>query len=211
METIVKNRTCNYLSIFNKALKLYRNRKEIKFPKNTKIENTYIWRYLQNFIKYIDDNNLDDAVAEKMIYALIEYSAKNNELSKGIALLAKSDMLDILCKKLENDEKNDDIIINSIIRSKAFVESQNEPLYNKINGGSFTNITRWYESGRLSKYYISISKKCINTLLSLDNIERSIFPSNLEMFKIRVAITINGGLLSNVKSILNNDLIEVNL
>jgi hypothetical protein len=182
--------------------------KMISFPKNTDPRKTYSWRYVLNFVKKFDENELPNESMTMVIGAIIKHANERGMIDRGFAILGHGDLLSIIHQKLAHDVNEEHDILMLVSKSHEFLTQQDKgALTNYSTRNGFANITRWYESGHLDINHIAISKICRRSLNAIKSHERGLFPDTKSLYKLRLKL-INSPLLGKLREILGDDLFE---
>lgn len=179
-------------------------------PKNTPIEKSYQWRYIQKFLNNMEDVNWE--TVKKIIYFAIEYAKEHQNrtmLSRGLWILTKNDIVDIAYKKALEEYNSKTQEINRIKESYKFAKNNNfDFLSCKVDGG-FPNIILWYEQGYISDTYIAMSESCRKTILELDKTDLAMLPSRESLSKRRIKCLIDNSMKKLIKNIMREDYINI--
>jgi len=168
--------------------------RRITFPKETKPEETYQWRYLCSLSKKFDEWEFDNGMIEKFIDVAIRHVKSKNKLHKGLSALCQSNLPEICYKKLTEEQKHTEQWIDTLKNSRLWLAEnirhknpvrvllyENEPRF-------VPNIVMWYQSNKLCLLYIALSKTCskaIKQLQSSNNPHCSMLPDTAEIFFAR--------------------------
>lgn len=181
----------------------------MSFPPNTDPRKTYKWRYLENFCDKIDEWGITESTAYRVIDAMVEHAKRHGQLhQRGIAILSSEQMLDIGYESLCRNEQTIDTIVERIRSDRKFILSlpNLDLLSARENPNSFTNLVKWATQGKISLYYIAISKSCGLAMRKLDKFEREmIIPRTIELVEARRIICKNVITKHKIKLILRED------
>ena len=174
----------------------YGNRK-LSFPRNTDPTKTYQWRYLQTLEHKFREWEFDDTLAKAFIVIGVKYAVRHKLMNKGLAIFHQSNLLkvfhDQLCKAAAFAKSTIGIVANT----KSWLDSQaaGQPLLDVLlmreSIGSYSNIVKWYQAGRLPVEYLALSRSCglaMARLLKEAPGEREVLPDNLCLFTTRTSI-----------------------
>jgi hypothetical protein len=187
---------------------------KMNFPKHTDPKKTYQWRYLEKIATKFDEWEFDDQTARKFIDIAVKNSKSAGTLRKGLAALHQKNMLEICYKELGSDTDSNNQWIDSLSRSRAWVLKQTKGkdpvaiMLKRPSRGSFTNLTIWHQSNKVSSLYISLSKTCYRALAklkSIDEHERKLLPSQAEIYCCRNEFLQDSDNLKKSKTILSDD------
>lgn len=193
--------------------KMKRYGKTVSFPQDTDPRETYNWRFVSNFMRKLDKEGFTDEMMPIAVEAVVDHAYNNGVIDKGFAILNHGDVLVICKKKLERDEQKENNELSSIKASVAFVMEQCngknwvETMLWRSTHRSYANITRWYETGKLNKGYISVSRACRRAISKLDGQERLIFPSLRNLMHLRILL-VSSPIVVQLREILGKDLFE---
>ena len=176
----------------------------IAFPKDTDPKKTYKWRYLFKFAQKLDELQITNEVACRLIDAVATYAVRSKQLHKGLALLVSDSVLETCCKDIERCDKSRDTIIDRICKDAKFVRV-NDPMARSSEHG-LPNIVKWHMRGLVSELYISLSEKCENAIIKLDKVERSMLPSTKELALTAAATMKDVRIKHKIRSIMGDDL-----
>jgi len=180
---------------------------KITFPKDTDPKKTYKWRYLLSFIKKIDEMQASIDTTHQLINAVVKYAASNNQLHKGLSLLTSDKVLEACCNIALQSGKSESNLLDKIKKDRDLVESGD--LLGKKHERGMSNIVRWYIEGSISDLYLSLSKKCHETMMQLSKIERSMMPNGKELILTRMDILNEPKLKAKIRKIMLNDWREI--
>lgn len=186
--------------------------KKIDFPNGTDKRKTYLWRQLKAFIEKVDELGFDDNDMKEIVYALVKYAQEKKLLQRGSGLLARVDILEIYERKLAEDLKFESSFLYEIEQCKLFLSEQfkqksaNKSLLDRKRIGAYANITRWFQSGRITKNFIALSKSCCKALNRLDQDERNEFPPDIALLRMRVLCLQDRQRVSEISQIMGSDL-----
>lgn len=155
----------------------------VSFPKHTDKTKTYKWRYLEGFIKKVDEWELSDRAARLLVSAMIKWAKKNNQLKKGLSLLASDQILEIGHEAIQGKLASTERTVDTITADMKFTHGK-DPLY-RSEKLALPEIVRWHMRGQISDIYLAISKKCRKAMRQLDKAERSMLPSGKDLIRIR--------------------------
>lgn len=204
------------LSVF-KILKrtMIKYGKFVSFPDDTDPKKTYNWRYISNFIIKLEAYGLHENFYPQIITAIVEHARRKNLLKRGIAVLLRTDLLELAIKRLEQDCKKEIQTFETIRRSYQLVYDQTEPeqlyyktLLKKQVRNGYTDIVRWFLAGNIAMDYIVVSRSARIALGSLSPIERSNFPDAKTLLRMRVKILSHEELIRKLRETLQEDLFE---
>ena len=186
----------------------------ISFPKNTKPNKTYIWRYLSKFVDKYDEIGINEDEMPGIIEAVVINAKKKGILRCGAAILNKVDLLAICHEKLERENSEENKTIHNIKDSHEFLldkcngEITAEKLLYKPSKRSYTNIIRWYQSNELTAGYIVMSKICRSVINQLDKHEQELLPNTRNSISIRMRLQCREQVMNALRNVLGTDLLE---
>lgn len=188
----------------------------INFPKNTDPTKTYAWRYLQNFVRRCEEQDIEDDLIPEMVNAIVHASNRDGSLARrGIAVLDQRDIISVGIAKLEREAQQEQEGIDEIKRSYAFLlkqktERNKKTLYDllieKQKLGGRANIIRWYESRHIGVGFLALSKSCKDALKYLNEDQRSLLPNDRSLRQIRIKVLMDSDKKRILKNILNKEL-----
>jgi hypothetical protein len=179
-------------------------------PKNTPIEKTYQWRYIQKFLSNMDD--IDWETTKKIAYFAIEYAKENQGStiwSRGLWILTKNNIIEIAYEKAKDEYDHKVSELKRLKSSYSFAKNNSFDFSTcKVEGG-FPNIVLWYEQSQISDTYIAMSESCKQTIRELDKEDLAMLPSREALSKRRVKCLIDKKMNNIVKSIMKEDYINI--
>jgi hypothetical protein len=182
-------------SIYQSAMWYVAGRR-VNLPKNTDPTKTYQYRWMQGFDKQLHVIGAGDALAEKMIYAVVRWAKSRNKLQMGASILAMQKVLQICHESLIKERHAVVDFGRELLDSKNFIlrecggHLRLEVLVQQKAGG-YANIVYWLKSNKVSFNYASLSRIChdaLNVIERRDPDQRREMPSNLEFLKRRLRI-----------------------
>ena len=185
--------------------------RKISMPQAKDHTKTYLWRSMVAFAKKMDDLDIDEDLAKRMVFIIVDHAKQNRLLNRGASLLAKADLVEICHDKLKDEVNAESELINELKRSALFLEKQRGErdcrivLTERRKAGAYANITCWHQEGKLTKGFIAISKNCYNALSKLDQDEREEFPSDAEIIKIRYKLLV-GSMSDEIEQFMGSDI-----
>jgi hypothetical protein len=211
-ETEQKQRALEVFNAFRQAM--YKHGRPIALPKNTALEKTYTWRYINRFLSKLDDMEVPERATSYVVNAVVHRAKQRHQLHRGIAVLDDPDVLDACSTKLEREVQSEDDEITNIERSHSFVVSRLdgktlfEQLAHRTARDAYANIVSWHQAGYITTGFIAVSKACMKSFSKLREHELAFFPSKRELLKVRVMLLYNDSVRSRLSSIIGNDLLE---
>lgn len=182
-----------------------------QLPSNTEPSKTYAYRAVRKFVEQIREWNLSGDLTLALVREIIKYGKRHGLLNKGTALLNMRSILKICYNYLSNEIIRINELINSIKRSKNFIDKINgntiEKMIGKERPGSYTNLVRWFKSGSITLSFIIVSRTCNKVLTMLPDDERSLFPYDTILLASRLKIMRDADTRTNIIEILGNDAI----
>jgi len=182
--------------------------RHVALPKNVDWQKTYNWRYIAKFTSILEENDLLEQ-APSVIEAVILDAKKRGTLRRNFTILnIRGKLLEIYEKKLVVDLENMRKQITTVSRSHDFfvckVGDQNpvEVLLKKQDHFGYTNLARWYDAKYLSAFYVAISKSCRAAIGELSRSDRSLLPTDLQLYKLLFVAAKNRSLAPKLKEIL---------
>lgn len=172
----------------------------LQFPKNTDPKTTYKWRFLAKFCNKVGDLGFSMPAVKAMVEAAVE-SNKKVLKQKGLSILLDSKVVNLGMKKLNSAEDNTKSIIDSIKKSKKFVDLNKNAVVRK----DVSNYIIWYIQNNISLYYFVVSRSCINSLQTVSSRFKQFTPTKLQLFETRKLIMDNSSLKYTIKNIMGED------
>lgn len=188
--------------------KMAKHGRYVSLPKNVDWQKTYNWRYIVKFTNVLEENDLLEQ-APSVIEAVILDAKKRGTLRRNFTLLnIRGKLLEIYEKKLTADLNNVQKQLAMVSRSHDFfvckVGGQNpvEILLKKQDYFGYTNLARWYDAKYLSAFYVAVSKSCRAAIAGLSQSDRSLLPTDLQLYKLLFVAAKNKSLAAKLKEIL---------
>jgi hypothetical protein len=188
--------------------------KNVKWPIANDKKKTYMWRQFDSFVKKCDDLEIDETIMQRLIIKIVKFAKGQKLLNRYASLLNRNDIFDHCYSELIKDLEKIGMLINSAKNIHQFLAEQSGKykivpiLIAKKDSKSYANITCWHQEGRLADYYIAVSKSCGRALYKIDDDERTQFPKDIEILKLRNKILKDQFLFKEFKRILGNDLAD---
>lgn len=206
MNTVVEDNALRVYELFKRKMAEYG--RHIALPKNVERQKTYNWRYIVRFTNVLEENDLLEQ-APSVIEAVILDAKKRGMLQRNFTILnIRGKLLEIYEKKLVIDLENMQKQLIMVGRSHDFfvckVGDQDpvEVLLKKQDHFGYTNLARWYDAKYLSTFYIAISNSCRAAISELSRSDRSLLPTDLQLYKLLFVAAKNKSLAPKLKEIL---------
>ena len=155
----------------------------ISFPKDTDPKKTYKWRYLEHFVRKVDEWEISDDTACQIIGAMVDHAANKKQLKKGLSLLASDQILEIGYKSIRRKQVDSKNLVETIKKDVQTVHGQ-DPL-GKTAPRALPNVVKWHIQNKVSDLYLTVSKSCRRAISELDEVERDMLPSGKEFLLLR--------------------------
>ena len=189
----------------------------LAFPANTDRTKTYQWRYLRSIATKFVEWEFDDQTSKQFIETAARYCKNAGLLCKGLAALHQSNLLQVcydeMQKKIDSSRSHaDSIRATNIWLSERSSGDLVKTLLRRRDPDEFCNITKWFQSSRLPKLYLALSKSCSIALARLSKThpeEREALPRTTTLYMLRSEFLKDPSNVSEVKSILGQDWREV--
>jgi len=188
--------------------------RKLTFPKHTDPRKTYQWRYAARLARKIEEWGFDDATAKVFISSAVDYVSEKKLLHKGLSVFFQSNMLEVCYNRIR---KHASKIANRIEQLRlahdfVVVKCAGRPLVSVLlsrdSFDKFRNVVQWYDTGRINILYLALSIGCTSALSKLAVIageERSLLPTESELYCLAVDFVKDDELRLQAKSILGND------
>jgi hypothetical protein len=187
---------------------------KLTFPKNTNPQKTYQWRYVTKLACKLDEWGLDRATAKAFINFTVGYVKEKKLLHKGMSVFFQDNMMDVCysrmrkhsssaCSKIVRFQK-----VHEFITTKCHSRSKTATLLNRESFDKMRNIVIWYKTGDITSQYLALSAACTEALSKLAIVapdERSLLPTESELYCLAVNLMKDGDFRSKAKAILSND------
>lgn len=163
----------------------------LQFPRNTNPQKTYLWCYASKLAQKLDEWEFDDSTSKAFIDHATKYAKEKKLLHKGLSIFCQGNILQICYERFEKQDKRSESLLNSIRKSKSFLDSKAvkgshlKALLGRPNPNAFFNIVEWYELGKISALYLAKSKSCCQAIAKINKIDpdqREMLPSQSELF-----------------------------
>lgn len=185
----------------------------INFPANTEPSKTYQWRYIKAIAVKFDEWGFDENTARQFIKVAVKHCKDIGVMRKGLAALHQSNLLQICYDNFQKQYENDNQSINSIenIHKWLVGRSNNDllrALLYRYDPDELCNITKWYQSSKISRLYLSLSKSCGKAMARLAKShpeERELLPKTTTLYMIRVEFLENENNVTLAKRIMKSD------
>lgn len=210
MTTTLQNRVDLIYSCYKTAMMSIANRK-VSWPRAKDRTKTYLYMWIEKYLSWVDENELDDDSACKIIYALVKYAKRKRILYKGSSVLQHKHIYEIALKELEREDVKEETSIFGMRKAIDELErrrgnkSRDKYLSSRRGIGTSPNIVLLYESGILTTEFIAVSKSCRKALSIIDLKHRQSLPGRLDLFKAHQKIVLNKGKRREVSGILGSD------
>lgn len=201
---MVEERVIKIYRWFQRAMQ--RMGRKVAFPKDTPPEKTYLYRSLKRFADKVDDWELSDDMVIMMIALVIRWAAKKDMLHRGASLLTMTSVLDICYEEMKAQSQKRENLCREINRCQEFVRS-NPQLLRRMRRGGMTNLTCWYQTGRITIPFLSVSKSCNDALASLPEQERTVLPSDFDLLRNRIYLLADTDSRDKISAIMGPDLL----
>jgi len=182
--------------------------RKISLPSHTDPRKTYCWRHISSFLDKYDALEFDDGNMPDIISAMVTEAQKRKRSMNGVSILNSIDIMSALEKKLETEINTTHNCAAIIQNSQKFLEQQKEDLLQKINKRPYTNLIKWYDSGRLAIEHIIVSKKCREAIKELSKEEKQMLPNTSQLIRLYLKLTTRKETLEQIQAILGNDFYE---
>lgn len=185
--------------------------RNVSWPRASDHTKTYMYMWFKKFAEWIEQNNLDNDTASKIVSALVRYAKKKGVLNKGASILGHKRIYEIALREIEDIENKKELeldswkrIINELDNLRGEV-----PLYDylikKRGIGELPNIVLLFKSGVLTTQFLAISRACRKALNSLDKEIRELLPSNIDLMRLQLKIKFDDDKKELASSLLQAD------
>ncbi len=205
MSTLTETDIARVYKIWNWCCESYSKIGHIlRFPQATDPQKTYQWRYITHLAGKLEEWEFDDATSKTFIDHVASYVKDKNLLRKGLSAFCQDNILQVCYNRFEASIAKSDLFIHSLAASATFLQKNtiNDSILAGLMGrktpDSMFNIVTWYEIGKLSKYYLALSKSCTIAMASIakiDKDQRDMLPKQSELYILRakcISDRING-------------------
>jgi len=203
------------LTVWNWCSDAYlRNGQRLKFPKNTKPNLTYQWRYVKAIAERFAEWQFDDDTCRKFIDIATKYAKDKGVLRKGLSILHQSNMLDICHEMLRREANTGKQSVDAIEAAHKWLLRQfgdNDPisvLLQRPREGALCNLTQWYKAHRIPDLYLAVSKSCCKALARLGAShpdELHLLPKRTKLYSLRCDIGRDIAIFKKTRKILGKE------
>lgn len=185
--------------------------RNISWPRSSDHSKTYMYMWFKKFAEWVEQNNLDDDTASKIVSALVKYAKKKGVLNKGASILGHKRIYEIALREIEDIENKKELELDSWKKIINELDSLRKeiPLYDflikKRGIGELPNIVLLFKSGVLTTQFLAISKTCRRAINSLDKEIRELLPSNIDLMRIQLKIKFDDNKKELASSLLQAD------
>ena len=180
---------------------------KVSAPKNTDFAKTYHYRAMSKFAKTMEDRGFSDDTIKTIIRSVVRYGKKHKLLgSKGTSILNMKSIVDICLKDIQSRETSVKEIIESVKRGCEYIASHGlteVELAKPVSIGGMPRLKQMLDTGELPMLYLAVSRMAAT---ALDKIDRSAYPSDNDLMKIRARLIFNEAIREELKHILGTDL-----
>jgi len=179
-------------------------------PKNTDPKRTYQYRYAAKFMKNMEGVSWE--TIKKIVYYAVEYASENRKKSvwtRGLWILTKSNIIVIAYEKSKEEDRQRQLYLDKVIKSKKFAEEHNYEFSKTKTEGGFPNIVTWYDSGEISLTYLAMSESCKKALTTIDETDRRMIPDQKEIIRRRIRCLMDKDYREKLKNTLGSDYIKI--
>jgi len=181
--------------------------RKISKARYSDITKTYQYRAASKFVDKSKEIGLDIEQMAELMSEIVKYAKKNRLLHKGITVLNMADVFEIGCRQMEATLEMTKLAYASIIESHKLIANINN-LADQQSLGGYSKLTHLVNNGSLPSEMLAISKKCNEALQKLDDGERAMHPSDIDLLRIRIGILLNRDRYNGLKSVMGNDLMD---
>ncbi len=172
-------------------------------PQDTDPTKTYKWRYVKHFLKRVDEWNITDDFAFKIIDAIVTYAKQNKQTRKGLSLLASDQILDKVFDIVQEGQKSEKSLASKLQRESELIHSTN--LLESKHAKGMPMIVKLFLQNKISITILAYSKICQNTMMKLSKVDRQMLPSGKQLILTRMNTNNNPSLKSSIRSVLGSD------
>lgn len=186
---------------------------KLTFPANTDRTKTYQWRYLKSIAAKFSEWEFDEHTSKRFIRTAARHCKKAGILHKGLASLHQSNITRICYEEILKESESSTDIISSIRATNAWLSERSKgdlikTLLFRRDPEEYCNLVKWFQSSRVPKLYLALSKSCGIALARLGKThpeERESLPKTTSLYMLRSEFLKNESNVSDAKSILGND------
>jgi len=188
--------------------------RNVSWPAASDYKKTYMYMWFKKFAEWLEENNLDDDTANRIVVALVKYAKKKGILNKGASILRHKRIYEIALMELEDIENKKELESNSLKNTIDELNSlrNGAPLFDfliKRRGiGEYPNIVLLFKSGVITPQFLAISKSCRKAINNLDKKTRELLPPNIDLMRIQVKIKFDDDKKELASSLLQTDYIQ---
>jgi hypothetical protein len=181
--------------------------RHVAFPSNTDPTKTYQYRSVKKFADKVLELGISDVAIRFLIDEIIKYSKEQNLLSRGVAVLNKSDLLEECYRRIQKYMEQSDQLVADVRASHTFFH-KNHGFAHIARRGGYSNLVLWYQSGRLCEEFVALSKSCLRLVGLLPPNERSKIPDLTDLLLVRRRCLNSEIVRDKLREVLGEDLYE---
>lgn len=170
-----------------------------------------MWRNIKSFCWYASQENISDYHLPRLIDAMVYLAAESKRLDLGLRILISKPLINKAIEHVHQDDIQGESVIYRIAANHRFLlqfeDRQGALASSRVKRG-FPNIIMWYKTNKLSMIYMAISRSCMTTINRLDECERAILPTRVELITCRHRLLDTAKLRAKARAILKSDWIE---
>jgi hypothetical protein len=163
----------------------------LRFPKDTNRKNTYQWRYLKamhsDFVKW----RLTKQEIPPYLKIAVDYAKQHGLTRKGMAFFQQSNIRQLCLDIFKQQQTQRTMTLKSLRSMAKWFDVQTagkdpvEVCLERSVRGSLCNITKWYQSSKISALFMALNKSCMIALDMVGDDDRSFLPKKTELVLIR--------------------------
>lgn len=186
----------------------------LAFPKHTKPEKTYQWRYCRALVAKFGEWDFDDDTAVRFIDIAVKHAKNIGMLRKGLAIFHQSNMLHVVHDMLHAESMLYVQSLDTIGATHKWLRQQIgdgqpcEMLLRRSKAGALCNLAIWYHANKIPALYIALSKSCYRALATLEKQgmdERDQLPKATDLYRLRSDFVQDINNLKQARCILGDD------
>lgn len=194
------------IKVYERCLSVFaKHNINVSFPSNTDKRKTYKWRYLQKFCDKLIELNIEDSDVDDLINGIVEYASTHNLIKQGLSILNSTKAIESSIKSLNLKSTSASNVVDHIKTSKQFItglgNTARSHLSYKSSRIAVPNLVLYVMSGKISQYYVAVSKLCNEIYNNMNEVDRSKF-DNLDAVRYKI-ISHRG--LKSIKEIIGDD------
>ena len=166
----------------------------LAFPEGTDPQKTYQWRYVSRLARRLEEWDFDDQTSQTFIRSIAEYVRERKLYHKGMSVFFQANILQICYERVVAQDDENDERLESLRASRHFLDAKlrgdslYEMLIDRPRLDADANIVRWFRDGKISLWYLALSKSCVRAMAKLAKVmpkQRCLLPKQSDLYFAR--------------------------